>query len=973
MKHYFRLVLVFSFSILFGNGVAFSQYEKKYEVSYDISLAEQVVAKGGSRLFYVQVSTIPNDMYIKSVEAKFEYIAYNLTQNYVSARFQKGSDPSTTGPVLVNQGSLASGNPGTTTYKQFNDWNNNYSPNDKYYFRFNLASGSPTTCTIKKIWVTITCGLKTPDINLPINKSIYNKTKDNVYLEWSSISGAQNYKLIMKTVANYPIFEEVLGNVPNYTISDLKNYSCNTYIFYVMAKANGIWSQYSTGREFMADSQAVPPKIISPNNGDCLKNSSSQLLEWNPYTIGIARFYLKLVQGNDPNGTPIFTDEKAFQTKYYLNTNNLAPGKYYWSVRVIKDASNNGLNIGYNQNTHETKIGWSQYTTYSFDLAPSTPTGFTVNYGDDCGFNLTWNNSQGADSYEIFWGTEDAVTEYSEPLPPTTSLSFFHNGQVDDSTYYYRIRASYNGCYSDLSSTISKKFELPSAQIDPSDEQFLCEGDSVILTATEATSYLWNTEETTQSITVKTSGEYSVTVTNENYCSKQSEAIKVTVNPLPSAQIDPSDEQFICEGDSVILTATEATSYLWNTEETTQSITVKTSGEYSVTVNNEFGCFASSTPVIITVDSLPTAKITPSSDTTICRGDILSLKASEADFYLWNTDDTTQTIDVSLPGTYFVTCKNKSGCEATSDTLTVLVKSSPIAEITPSGETSICQGESITLAATDYIDITSYEWSTGETGQSIVVDSAGDYFLTVTNELGCSAQSSITTVTVNPLPIAKITPNGDQSICEGESVTLTADDANSYKWNTGDTSQSIVVNSEGDYFVIVTNEFGCSDTSSSTKVTVHKAPEELSIDSLPGDILVARAKSTLKLSYQWYRDGVIIKDATNQNYIASTPSGTHTYYVEVTNECGQSTSETISHTDVIEGQTEANSLIIIPNPAFDYITIEGYYNELKIYDIIGREIISIEQAYNQKIDISSLKPGVYLIKSGSNVAKFIKI
>ena len=79
---------------------------------------------------------------------------------------------------------------------------------------------------------------------------------------------------------------------------------------------------------------------------------------------------------------------------------------------------------------------------------------------------------------------------------------------------------------------------------------------------------------------------------NNNGCSASSLATNVIVNTLPTPIITPSSLTTFCQGDSVILTANTANSYLWSNSATTQSITVSTSGNYSVLVTDNNGCSA---------------------------------------------------------------------------------------------------------------------------------------------------------------------------------------------------------------------------------------------------------------------------------------------------------------------------------------------------------------------------------------------
>jgi Secretion system C-terminal sorting domain/Calx-beta domain len=91
-----------------------------------------------------------------------------------------------------------------------------------------------------------------------------------------------------------------------------------------------------------------------------------------------------------------------------------------------------------------------------------------------------------------------------------------------------------------------------------------CSGGNVVLTSspTLGTGYLWSNGATTQSITVTTSGNYSVQYTGASFTSDASLPITVTVNPNPVISIAGSSS--ICAGDSVTLTASGADNYSWN-------------------------------------------------------------------------------------------------------------------------------------------------------------------------------------------------------------------------------------------------------------------------------------------------------------------------------------------------------------------------------------------------------------------------
>ena len=235
----------------------------------------------------------------------------------------------------------------------------------------------------------------------------------------------------------------------------------------------------------------------------------------------------------------------------------------------------------------------------------------------------------------------------------------------------YKFQATYNG------NTCVQNFDIVSsatATITPSGPTTFCQGDSVILTANAGSSYLWSTGATKRSITVKNTGSFTVTVTFANGSSATSSATTVTVNTLPAATVTTNGTTTFCQGDSVILTSSAGTSYLWNNGATTRSITVKTAGSYSVKVTNANNCSATSAATAVTVNTLPSATISASGSTTFCQGDSVILTSSAGVSYLWNNGKTTRSITVKTAGSYSVKVTNGNNCSSTSASISVTIR-----------------------------------------------------------------------------------------------------------------------------------------------------------------------------------------------------------------------------------------------------------------------------------------------------------
>src|SRR5690606_2541417 len=114
---------------------------------------------------------------------------------------------------------------------------------------------------------------------------------------------------------------------------------------------------------------------------------------------------------------------------------------------------------------------------------------------------------------------------------------------------------------------------------------------------------------------------------------------------------------------------------------------------------------------------------------------------------------------------------------------------------------------------------TSYLWNTGSTNDFIVVTPTTNttYNVIVTDANSCANTANIDVV-VNSLPTITISSSQNDTICEGQSSTLTASGATSYVWSTTELTPSINANPlvNTTYNVEGTNINGCKNTSSFT-------------------------------------------------------------------------------------------------------------------------------------------------------------
>lgn len=216
----------------------------------------------------------------------------------------------------------------------------------------------------------------------------------------------------------------------------------------------------------------------------------------------------------------------------------------------------------------------------------------------------------------------------------------------------------------------------------------------------------------------------------------------------------------ICEGDSVVLIASGATTYTWSNGAEGDHISVSPSTTTSYTVVGKTAGFPSE-PTIAQVTVIPIPMVTIN-NASICLGESIVLISSGADSYVWENGDTTNSLMVSpsMTTTYSVT-GSTAGCLAPTAYAVVEVNDLPVVNLGP--DILLPAGQDTIVDATG--PGLTYLWSTGETTSSILVNTQGSYSVTVTNAAGCSSSDTVevfgvvSTISLPSNDDIKIAPN----------------------------------------------------------------------------------------------------------------------------------------------------------------------------------------------------------------------
>ena len=294
----------------------------------------------------------------------------------------------------------------------------------------------------------------------------------------------------------------------------------------------------------------------------------------------------------------------------------------------------------------------------------------------------------------------------------------------------------------------------------------ICEDGVSVLTASGADTYVWSTSQTGPSITVSAAGTYTVTGTNG--CGSDDATIEVFVGMAPVVTIlgDPS----FCAGQSTMLTANGADTYVWNTSVTDATISVNQPGTYTVTGTN--ACGSNTASATVTVAQLPVVDIT--GDDTICPNGQAVLTATGVGTITWNTGAQGAVLTVAQPGLYVATITNACGSDTQGFTVSAIDLDADFTANPTSGTYPL----TVIFTPTEVPEGAEVLWDFDDDNSTSTVEEPQHTFLepgsySVTLQvwaLGCSTMSS-SVITVIAPPVGTVSsialpnvfsPNGDR-------------------------------------------------------------------------------------------------------------------------------------------------------------------------------------------------------------------
>nr|WP_262923992.1 PA14 domain-containing protein [Spirosoma liriopis] len=420
----------------------------------------------------------------------------------------------------------------------------------------------------------------------------------------------------------------------------------------------------------------------------------------------------------------------------------------------------------------------------------------------------------------------------------------------------------------------------------------VCTGQSTTLTASSASSYRWSTGATTASISTSLTGTYSLTATNANGCWATTTATVISGSQPGTASITASPSLSLCAGQTLTLTASNGSGYQWSNGATSQAISVTAAGTYTVSVSTGSSCPALASVTVISAGrvadelSSPVAGLsfryyqqafsnadvdamtgqTPTAQGTVANFNLNAQANHPADNYGY---EFVGYVQVTTPGEYTFYTDSDDGSKLWIGSQLLVDNNYVHASRTVSGQLCLGVGyHAIRVRFTQAYEgaVLNVSWQGPDFAKQPIPD----------NKLFR-----------NNCPSPSIT--GNLVVCTGQSTTLTASSASSYRWSTGATTASISTSLTGTYSLTATNANGCWATTTATVISGSQ-PGTASITASPSLSLCAGQTLTLTASngsgYQWSNG------ATSQA-ISVTAAGTYTVSVSTGSSCPALASVTV--------------------------------------------------------------------------------
>lgn len=730
---------------------------------------------------------------------------------------------------------------------------------------------------------------------------------------------------------------------------------CGTYLLTVTNNTNGCTATASTSPECL-----VTPPDATASGGTITCSNPAIRLSGNSNTPGVSYTWSgpgispanQFEQNPEVNAPGIYTltvtnpengcTKTAVATVGFDITAPTANG----SVSGILTCVVNSVSLNLTTNTPNATFEWTGPNGFSSNIPnPSVSVGgnyfgAVTNPANGCrGFdtvtvvsNTTPPGASAFVSGQINCLADSVILSGSSPAAPNATYTWIGNNFQANSqnavtynpgAYTLVVTGTGNGCTSSAVVNVVENTTIPTDSIVPP-ANLNCNNASIQLNATPSSQgpnfkYVWTAKEgghivsgdTTLTPVVDSIGKYFLQITNiENGCISL-DSVKVKLSPPVTAAISSIQQVSCFNGSNGSVTVAGAGgngifTYVWNTGDSTPTATNLVAGVYFVSITDGENC-SSTLPVTITQPDQLVANASATGETSLGANDgtaTANPSGGTAGYtYLWSTGATSQTITNLDPGPVTVSVTDTNGCISV-ETVTVNAFGCNLSGSISATNTT-CQGSNDGLAAVSLSGATnpvSYNWSNGESTQSVNNLSPGTYTVDVVDGSGCPAVFSVS-ITEPPALSANATATGVTAIGATDGTATASPTGGTagyqYQWSTGGSSSTISGLAPGTYTVSVTDANGCT-TQQTVNVPAFNCALSASISAVPtscfgsanGQATVTLSNGTQPYSYLWSNN------ETTQN-INNLPAGTYTVVATDGAGCAISQTAQISQPDIL--------------------------------------------------------------------------
>ncbi len=607
----------------------------------------------------------------------------------------------------------------------------------------------------------------------------------------------------------------------------------------------------------------------------------------------------------------------------------------------------------------ETEFGCIDSLTQTITVSPYLDLGVLGDSTICVGISVPLSVNTGTSAIQsITWSPDSTLTCSDCPNPISTP---------DQTTIYTVTVVDSLGCFQTENVTVFVNAVFAEAGPD----QNLCLGEQPTLSVTGGSSYLWSPASVlddptsaTPTATISSNTTFIVEATSPNGCTAF-DTVVVTINPDPVLSI--SNDTTICSNSDVRLTVTGADFYTWSPASSLDCSTCgtvvaspNTNTTYTVIGETQFGCRDT---IQVTVNVVPVPSLGISPDQDICEGDSIQLVSSAAQVHQWSPN-----IDLSCSGcpnpvafpstttTYTLSVVYATGC-LDRDSVTITVN--PVPTANAGADIVSCDGTGVQLNGSG--TGTPFWSPSGSLSDATILNplatpsSTTTYTLTMTDGI-CSASDQ---VEVEILPSFAIIASGDQTICNGDSVVLSATGATAYSWSpaTGLSTTSGGVTIATPSVTTTYSVFGfqgaCDPDTAFVTITVEDAPfvnagEDLEATAGTTVTVIAEADPGTTLTWTPASD-LSCSDCLTPEITVGDSTTTYTLTASTTGGC--STSDQLTITPIFDCENS----IVIPNafsPNGDgindvfYVRKIGQIETFKIFNRWGELVFETDDVSN---------------------------